>query len=96
VAEEEQKWVGSDAHVQATADDGSAQGCQLPTELARVLEERVDHPSQEVYVRVEGELLETVIQPLTRVWLEEEGELSLQKELEVENCCELEEGEGQP
>jgi hypothetical protein len=96
VAEEAQKWVGLDARVQATADDGSVQGCQLPTKLARVLEQRVDHPSQEVYERVEGELLETVIQPLTRVWLEEEGELSLQEELEAENCCELEEGEGRP
>jgi len=58
-----------------------------------VLEERVGHLLQEVYEKVEGELLETEIQPLTRVWLEVVEGLSLQ--LKAGHCCEREEGEGQ-
>lgn len=74
-------------------EEGPIQGCQLPIELAPVLEEQVGHLLQEVYEKVVGELLETEIQPLTRVWLEVVVELSLQ--LKAGHCCEQEEGEGQ-
>lgn len=73
----------------------TVQGCQLPTKLGHDLEEQVDHLLQAVYERAEGGLIETEIQLLTKVWLEGEEEPSLQVELEAENCCEREEGEGQ-